>query len=89
MSNYDEQLKSAINEAKCQQQAQAKAQYADCSGGSVLGAAVGRPYTLAEQLEKSASGSYQQGSDYSKASSILRAHPEFEDLIWLIRSGLI
>lgn len=86
-SDYESKLNNALNEAKCQQ-AQTKAQYADCASG-VLGTAVVRPYSLAEQLEKSAAGSYQQGSDYTRASGILRAHPEFEEFIWLIRSGLV
>lgn len=92
MYNYEkEQLKNAFNDAM--QRDQTKAQYADCDSTAcstgVLGTAFNGGYTLAEKLENNAAGSYQQGQDYSRASSILRAHPEFEELIWLIRSGLV
>jgi len=44
---------------------------------------------LADQLGKQAQHQHQLGYDAERASVILQSHPEFEDLIWLIRSGLI
>lgn len=78
-------------ESQFKQQAQTK-QYADaCAQANYAPAQglCGRPATLAEQLDKSAEGTYNEGAKLSRAASILRQHPEYEDLIWLIRSGLV
>jgi hypothetical protein len=67
-----------------------KANYAaDACCEKAVGSVGMRPTTIADQLEKNADGSYRTASDYSRAAHIMRTHPEFEDLIWLIRSGLI
>lgn len=74
------------------QQAQTKAQYADtCTQANYAPTqgVCGRSATLAEQLDKSAEGTYSEGAKLSRAASILRQNPEYEDLIWLIRSGLV
>lgn len=44
---------------------------------------------LIDQLSMRRSISADETSRLNRAITILNAHPEFEDLLWLIRSGLV
>lgn len=44
---------------------------------------------LLDQLSMRRSISADEASRLNRAISILKKHPEFEDLLWLIRSGLV
>lgn len=48
-----------------------------------------RAYSMSEEAEKSAAFHYEQWQKKSEAANFLRAHPEFEHFMVLIRSGAI
>jgi hypothetical protein len=57
----------------------AKAYYGDCE----------KQVPLRETLRHRLHRTDYERDTLSRAAQILDAHPEFEDLIWLIRSGLV
>lgn len=62
-----------------------QAYYGDtCNAGAAC-----KPRTTAESLGAEAFYVEERLKNMHRAADILAKHPEFEDLIWLIRSGLI
>lgn len=67
---------------------QDKAAYADqCVNGAALGKAIAEP--LAAQIGRRLQRENENISNLYRAQDILLRHPEFEELAWLIRSGLV
>ena len=57
--------------------------------GATMGIEPCKESSQREQLMNRLRRSNNEGEMVSRALRILEAHPEFEDLIWLLRSGVI
>jgi hypothetical protein len=59
--------------------------------GTTMGAMQGSPQQISmrESLMGRLRRSNEEHTNVNRAMNILEAHPEFEDLLWLIRSGVI
>ncbi len=47
------------------------------------------PVSIAQRLKREADAAHQAAAEKERVASILAAHPEFEDFIWILRKGLI
>lgn len=69
------------------QEAAAKAQYADqCNNAEGYSP---KAETLAQQIGRRLNRESDNLSNLYRAKEILLRHPEFEEMLWLIRSGLV
>lgn len=75
-----------------QKKASERPYYGDmCGDQQTTGTANARlaPASAREQVMHRLRRSNEEGEQLNKAARILEAHPEFEDLLWLIRSGVV
>jgi len=66
---------------------QAEAYAEQCCNGAALGREVAKP--LASQIGRRINRENENIAMLYRAQDILQRHPEFEELAWLIRSGLV
>lgn len=56
--------------------------------GNYQNECAGNP-SLTYRLERRVQDGFAQSDNANRALRILQAHPEFEDFLWLLRSGLV
>jgi len=76
-----------LEEQQKQKQQQA-AQYGDCETTGQAQCGV-RERTLRERLQFEVDRGRESMNNSRKAIRILEQHPEFEDFLWLLRSGIL
>ena len=75
-----------LEEQQKQKQQQA-AQYGDCETTGQTAGVLER--TLRERLQFEVNRGHESMNNSRKALRILEQHPEFEDFLWLLRSGIL
>jgi hypothetical protein len=83
--NYEEKLKVS-QQAQCGQQAQTNP---GATRSDYYDNTTEREMLIREKLFSRLRSADNESSSINKALRILEAHPEFEDFIWLMRSGLV